>query len=188
MTTALLITLAIFALLGVFAISIFNRLIALGRRCDQAGADIDVQVKQRFDLIPNLVETVKGYATHERGTLEAVMKARAATQQATSPVAIGQAEAALGSALGRLMAVAEAYPDLKASQNFSELQAELSDLENKIAAARRYLNSAVTEYNTTREQFPANLVSELFAFSAKDAVVMTRDERPRMEAAPAVRF
>lgn len=188
MTTALLITLAVFAVFGVLAISIFNRLIALGRRCDQANADIDVQVKQRFDLIPNLVEIVKGYATHERGTLEAVMKARAATAQATSPVAMGQAEAALGSALGRLMAVAEAYPDLKASQNFSELQGELSDLENKIAAARRYLNGAVTEYNTTREQFPANLVGEMFAFGPKEAVVIVREDRPRMETAPAVRF
>lgn len=188
MTEAFLIVLAVFALLGLGAMLIFNRLVALGRRCDQATADIDVQVKQRFDLIPNLVETVKGYASHERGTLEAVMKARAATQQAATPGAALQAEAALGSALGRLMAVAEAYPNLQASGNFAQLQDELSDLENKIAAARRYLNSAVNEYNTSREQFPANVIGELFAFGPKEAVVIAREDRSRVDATPAVRF
>ena len=188
MTGAFLITFVAMVVVAMSTIAIFNRLIALGRRCDQANADIDVQMKLRFDLIPNLVEIVKGYAGHERGTLEAVMKARAATAQAATPAAALQADAALGSALGRLMAVAEAYPDLKASANFSELQAELSDIENKIAAARRYMNGAVNEYNTTREQFPANVVAGMFSFDVRDRSVIAGTDRPRVEGAPAVHF
>jgi LemA protein len=188
MTTALWITVAVLGLVVIGSISIFNRLIALGRRCEQASADIDVQLKQRHDLIPNLVETVKGYAGHERGALEAVMKARSAAFQASTSGQQAQAEAQLGSALGRLMAVAEAYPDLKASANFSELAAELSDIENKIAAARRYLNSAVNEYNVSREQFPANVVGATFGFAAKDVVVVAREDRSRMETAPSIKF
>jgi len=185
---------ALFAVSGVlfvsalFVVAMFNRLVALNRRCDQAGSDIDVQVKQRFDLIPNLVEIVKGYAGHERGTLEAVMKARQATMAGGSPAAQAQSDAALGSALGRLFAVAEAYPDLKASTNFSDLQAELSDIENKIAASRRFLNSAVNEYNTTREQFPANTVASFFGFESRSNDVIASADRGRVEAAPAVRF
>lgn len=186
--TTLWVTLAVVGVLALAIVSIFNRLIALGRRCDQASADIDVQLKQRHDLIPNLVETVKGYAGHERGTLEAVMKARSAAFSASTPGGQQQAEAQLGSALGRLMAVAESYPDLKASANFSELAAELSDIENKIAASRRYLNSAVNEYNVSREQFPANVIGDAFGFKAKDVVVFAREERSRMEAAPSVKF
>jgi LemA protein len=140
---------AIFAatLAGVLLVTtaIYNRLIALNRRCEQAEADIDVQLKQRHDLIPNLVETVKGYAGHERGTLDAVMKARNAAVAAPS----AGAEAALGGALSRLMMVAEAYPELKADTQFSNLQMEIGDTENKIAASRRYLNSALNEYNTS---------------------------------------
>ena len=188
MLTAVMITLAICAVAALAVVAMFNSLVALGRRCDQANADIDVQVKQRFDLIPNLVEVVKGYAGHERGTLEAVMKARAASTQAATPAAAVQADAALGAALGRLMAVAEAYPDLKASANFVELQSELSDIENKIAAARRYLNSAVNEYNTTREQFPANVVAGMFNFGNREATVIASADRARVEAAPAVHF
>jgi LemA protein len=188
MTTALWITIAVLVVLAIGIISIFNRLIALGRRCDQATADIDVQIKQRHDLIPNLVETVKGYASHERGALEAVMKARSAAFQANTTGAQVQAEAQLGSALGRLMAVAEAYPDLKASDNFSELAAELSDIENKIAAARRYLNSSINEYNVSREQFPANVVGNAFGFTARDVVVVAREDRSRMETAPSIKF
>ena len=188
MFSATIITLAVVAVAAMAVMTIFNSLVALGRRCDQASADIDVQVKQRYDLIPNLVEIVKGYAGHERGTLESVMKARAASYQAATPAAAVQADAALGSALGRLMAVAESYPDLKASANFTELQAELADTENKIAAARRYLNSAINEYNTTREQFPANVVAGMFSFASRDGTVIARDDRARVEAAPAVHF
>ncbi|MEQ1650717.1 MAG: LemA family protein, partial [Hyphomicrobiaceae bacterium] len=120
----------------------------------------------------------------ERGTLEEVMRARNA---ATASPSAG-AEAALGGALGRLMAVAEAYPDLKASQNFTALQDELSDLENKIAAARRFLNSATNEYNTTREQFPANIVASMFDFESRETVVIAKDSRVAFDTAPSIRF
>ena len=184
MTIATITTLALAALLLIATVAIYNRLVALNRRCDQASADIDVQLKQRNDLIPNLVETVKGYAGHERGTLEAVMKARNAAMAAPS----AGAEAALGGALGRLMVVAEAYPDLKASASFIELQAEISDTENKIAAARRYLNNATNEYNTSREQFPSNIVADAFSFPTRATAVIAPENRTQMETAPAVRF
>ena len=170
-------------------IAFYNRFIALGRRCDQAFADIDVQLKQRHDLIPNLVETVKGYAGHERGTLEAVMRARNAAQQASSDTAKLQAEQGLTAALGRLMVVTEAYPDLKASQNFASLQDELSDIENKMAAARRYLNNTVGEFNATLEQFPGIFVAALFGFRSRAFYDVGQDNRRSMDAAaPAVRF
>ncbi|NOU08309.1 MAG: LemA family protein [Hyphomicrobiaceae bacterium] len=178
------ISVAVAAALVLAIVAIYNRLVALARRCDQSSADIDVQLKQRHDLIPSLVETVKGYASHERGTLEEVMRARNA---ATASPSAG-AEAALGGALGRLMAVAEAYPDLKASQNFTALQDELSDLENKIAAARRFLNSATNEYNTTREQFPANIVASMFDFESRETVVIAKDSRVTFDTAPSIRF
>ena len=174
----------LFIALGLIAIAIYNRLVALNRRCDQALADIDVQLKQRNDLIPNLVETVKGYAGHERGTLEAVMKARNTAMAQPS----AGAENALTGALGRLMAVAEAYPDLKANASFADLQAEIGDTENKIAAARRYLNNASNEYNTSREVFPANIIANLFDFAGRDAGVIAKDARGQIDAAPAVHF
>ena len=171
-----------------FVIAIYNTLIALNRRCDQAAADIDVQVKLRHDLVPNLVSTVKGYAAHENATLEAVMKARSAALTAQPGPAQVQAEAALSGALGRLMAVAEAYPDLKASASFAELQAELGDIENKIAAARRYLNNAITEFNTAREQFPANVVGSICDFAVRDCSVIANDSRVEIETVPSVKF
>ena len=185
-TTAIIsyIAAGLFIAFALATVAIYNRLVALNRRCDQASADIDVQLKQRHDLIPNLVETVKGYAGHERGTLEAVIKARSTAM--ASPSAGN--EAALGSALIRLMSVAEAYPELKANTSFAELQAEISDTENKIAAARRYLNNASNEYNTSREVFPANVVANLFDFGVRDAGILAKDERAPLDAAPAVRF
>jgi LemA protein len=188
MSTLQWIELGVVALLVVAAIAVYNTLIALARRCDQAAADVDVQLKQRFDLIPNLVETVKGYAGHERGALEAVIRARNATAMATTPAAQAQAESMLGGALGRLMAVVEAYPELKASANFTALHEELSDLENKIAAARRFMNNVITEYNVTREQFPANVFATLFGFKGRETAVIAADARATIEAAPAVRF
>jgi LemA protein len=164
--------------------AIYNRLIALNRRCEQAEADIDVQLKQRHDLIPNLVETVKGYAGHERGTLDAVMKARNAAVAAPS----AGAEAALGGALSRLMMVAEAYPELKADAQFSNLQMEIGDTENKIAASRRYLNSAVNEYNTSCEVFPANMVASVFGFANRASGAVAREQRVALDAAPSVKF
>ena len=143
----------------------YNGLVALRQRCRQSFSDIDVQLKQRHDLVPNLVETVKGYASHEKGTLEAVIKARNAAVTAQGPAAQAAAEGALQGALRQIFALAEAYPDLKANQNFQQLQTELSDLENKIAAARRFFNNAAAEYNSTRESFPAVLFAQSLGFS-----------------------
>src|SRR5436853_6655979 len=142
------IVIGVIVLLVLWIIGIYNGLVALRQRVNQAFSDIDVQTKQRHDLIPNLVETVKGYASHERGTLEAVVKARnaAVSAQGGGVAAQAAAENALSGALRQLFALSEAYPDLKANQNFKELQAELADLENKIAAARRFFKSAVQEY------------------------------------------
>ncbi|MBA4803214.1 MAG: LemA family protein [Brevundimonas sp.] len=163
----------------------YNRLVALDQRADQSFADIDVQLKQRQDLIPNLVETVKGYATHERGTLDAVTQARAAAAGAHNVNERVQAENMLSGALGRLFAVAEAYPDLKANTNFQQLQSELSDIENKLAAARRFFNSAVSEFNAVRRQFPTVLFAGLVGFGVdKPFFDVGESERAAMTAAP----
>jgi LemA protein len=163
----------------------YNRLVALDQRADQSFADIDVQLKQRQDLIPNLVETVKGYASHERGTLDAVTQARAAAAGATSVNDKVQAENMLTGALGRLFAVAEAYPDLKANTNFLELQRELSDIENKLAAARRFFNNAVSEFNAVRRQFPTVLFAGMVGFDAdKPFFDVGEGDRVAMNAAP----
>ncbi len=188
MTIASLMLVAAIVIVLLAGVAIYNRLVALTRRCDQAGSDIDVQLRLRHDLIPNLVETVKGYATHERETLEAVTKARAAAVAATPGPEQMKAEAAFSGAIGRLMAVAEAFPDLKASANFAALQGELADVENKIAASRRFLNSAINEYNTAREQFPANLIAGRFGFAARELAALDPEERARLTTAPSVRF
>jgi LemA protein len=183
----LIIVLIAIALIAVLLIGIYNRLVALRQNCNQAFADIDVQLKQRHDLIPNLVETVKGYAAHEKGTLEAVIQARNAAMNAEKtgdPKAMGAAEGVLGAALGRLIALSEAYPDLKANANFQQLQAELSDIENKLAAARRFFNNATGEYNTAREQFPAVLFAGVFGFGPRDFFDVGEDSRASMDAAP----
>ena len=183
MTTTIIFA-AIFATMMLTTWALYNRLVALNRRCEQAAADIDVQLKQRHDLIPNLVETVKGYAGHERGTLEAVIKARNAA--IASPSA--GAEAALGGALSRLMVLAEAYPDLKANESFANLQAEISDTENKIAASRRYMNNAVNEYNTSCDMFPGTVIASLFGFERRVSGIVSKDVRVQIEAVPAVKF
>lgn len=188
MLTFAIVVLVAVATAAMLGVSIFNQLVALRRRCEQASSDIDVQLKQRHDLIPNLVETVKGYAGHERGTLDEVMRARSAAVAAPAGAAQAQAEAAFTGAIGRLMAVAEAYPDLKASQNFSSLQDDLSDIENKIAASRRFLNAAINAYNTTREQFPANLLANNFGFANREAPVVAPEQRAALDAAPSVHF
>ncbi len=163
----------------------YNRLVALDQRADQSFADIDVQLKQRQDLIPNLVETVKGYATHERATLDAVTQARAAAAGANSVDDKVQAENMLTASLGRLFAVAEAYPDLKANTNFQQLQTELSDIENKLAAARRFFNNVVSEFNAVRRQFPTVLFAGLVGFgSDKPFFDVGESERAAMSAAP----
>lgn len=186
-----LILLIVAVVLVVLLIGIYNRLVALRQNCGQAFADIDVQLRQRHDLIPNLVETVKGYAAHEKGTLEAVIQARNAAVSAEKtgdPKAMGQAEGMLGAALGRLIALSEAYPDLKANTNFQQLQAELSDIENKIAAARRFFDNAVGEYNTAREQFPAVLIAGPLGFGPRDFFNLGEENRATMEQAPQVKF
>ncbi len=183
-----LIFLGLVILAVIFVIAIYNRIVALSQRTEQAFADVDVQLKQRHDLIPNLVETVKGYASHERETLDAVITARNAAQAAQGPAAQGQAEGVLGAALGRLFALAEAYPDLKANTNFLDLQRELSDVENKIAAARRFFNNSVQEFNTAIQQIPGNLVAPLGNFKAKEYFEVPETSREAVEAAPEVKF
>lgn len=158
-------------------IGFYNRLVRLKVRSEEAWADIDVQLKRRYDLIPNLVETVKGYATHERATLQEVLEARskatsmnvdiskATPEQLTS---MASAEAGLSGALGKLLAIAEAYPDLKANQNFIELQKELTDTENKIQAARRFYNTNVRDLNVMIESFPGNMFAKSFGFTKRE--------------------
>jgi LemA protein len=161
-------------LLGVLALVLvlggvgYNRLVRLRNEADTGWANIDVQLERRGDLIPNLVETVKGYAAHERGVFDEVTKARSALQQATTPAAAGEANDVLTAALGRLFAVAEAYPELRASENFLRLQDELTDTEDKISAARRYYNSTVMHYNTGIQSLPWVLVARVLGFREKE--------------------
>jgi len=162
------ILLGIIALVVLWAVFAYNRFVTLINRAKEAWSDIDVQLKRRYDLIPNLVETVKGYATHEREAFENVTKARAQSMQAGTPGAKAQAENMLSGALKSLFAVAEAYPDLKANQNFLGLQTELSDTENKIQAARRFYNGNVRDLNTSIETFPSNLIANMFKFEPRE--------------------
>ena len=181
------ILLGVVVVIALFAFAAYNRLVALSQRVSQAFADIDVQLKQRHDLIPNLVETMKGYATHERGTLDDVIKARNAAMAAQGPAQISAAEGQLTGALGRLIALSEAYPDLKANANFQQLQSELSDIENKIAASRRFFNNAVQEYNTGIQQLPAALFAGALGFTRKEFFDLG-ETRGQLEQAPSVKF
>ena len=181
------IVLGILVVIAFWIFSIYNGLVAMRQRVDQAFADIDVQLKQRHDLVPNLVETVKGYAGHERGTLEDVVKARNAALTAQGPAQVAAAENQLTSALRGLLALSEAYPDLKANTNFQQLQTELSDIENKLAAARRFFNNAVQEYNTGIEQLPAALFASSLGFRRKDFFDLG-ETRGQLEQAPSVKF
>src|SRR5215468_7993141 len=167
MSTSTMIVLAMIVVLIIWAIGIYNSLISMRQRVNQAYADIDVQLRQRHDLVPNLVETVKGYAAHERGTLDEVVKARNAAVSAQGPAQQAAAENMLSGALRQLFALAESYPDLKASANFQQLQAELTDIENKIASSRRFFNNAVQEYNSGIQRFPAALFAGALGFSQK---------------------
>ncbi|HWL03587.1 MAG TPA: LemA family protein [Xanthobacteraceae bacterium] len=185
MTT--LIILGVIVVIGLWLVSIYNGLVAMRQRVNQAFADVDVQLKQRHDLIPNLVETVKGYATHERGTLEAVVAARNTAMAAQGPAQQAAAENMLTGALRQLFALAEAYPDLKANTNFLQLQTELSDIENKLSAARRFFNNAVQEYNTGIQQFPAVLIAGSLGFTPREFFDVG-ESRPQLEQAPSVKF
>jgi LemA protein len=183
----LLIVVGLIVVLAVMIVGIYNRLVALRQNANQAFADIDVQLRQRQDLVPNLVETVKGYASHERETLDAVISARNAARSAGSVDDKVQAENMLTASLGRLFALAEAYPDLKANTNFMKLQDELSDIENKLAAARRFFNNAIAEFNAAIQQFPAVLFAAMFGFQER-AFFDLGEEREALQTAPEVKF
>ncbi|HXL68940.1 MAG TPA: LemA family protein [Xanthobacteraceae bacterium] len=189
MSTTTWVVIGVIVVLLIWIAFIYNGLVALKQRVSQSFADIDVQLKQRHDLIPNLVETVKGYAAHERGTLDAVVKARqqAVAAQSQGPAAQAQAENMLSGALRQLFALSEAYPNLKANENFQQLQAELTDIENKIAAARRFFNNAVQEYNTGIQQFPAVVLASTLGFTPQQFFDLG-DDRKQLEQAPGVKF
>ena len=187
MSTTGWIVLGVIVVIVLWAITVYNGLVAMRQRVGQAFADIDVQLKQRHDLIPNLVETVKGYAAHERGTLEAVTRARNTAMAAQGPAQQAAAENMLSGALRQLFALSEAYPDLKANANFQQLQAELTDIENKLAAARRFFNNAVQEYNTGIQQFPAALFAGMFGFGPREFFDVG-EERKTLDQAPQVKF
>lgn len=185
----LLVILGVVVVLGLMVMMIYNRLVALRQTREQAFADIDVQLKQRFDLIPNLLETVKGYAAHEKGVLEAVTNARAGVRQAGGDIGERvQAENKLSRAMVNLYAVAENYPDLKADVNYRQFMSELSDIENKIAAARRFFNNATSELNTAVEQFPAVLFAGAFGFKKETFFEIEDAARATHEKAPEVKF
>ena len=187
MSTSTWIILGIIVVVVLFAITVYNGLVALRQRVNQSFADIDVQLKQRHDLIPNLVETVKGYAAHESGTLEAVIKARNSAMTAQGPAQQAAAENALTGALRQVFALSEAYPNLKANESFQQLQNELTDLENKIAASRRFFNNAVQEYNSGIQRFPAVLFAGALGFGEKQFFDLGA-ERQTVGEAPQVKF
>jgi LemA protein len=191
------IVLGVIVVLVGWAIAIYNGLVTLRNRFKNGFAQIDVQLKRRYDLIPNLVETAKGYIKHERETLEAVIKARNSAQSAAMAAAaspgnpaamqqLGQAEGALTGMLGKMFALAEAYPDLKANQNMLSLQEELSSTENKVAFSRQAFNDAVMEYNTKRESFPDSIFAGMFNFGPAELLAAT--ESPEERKAPKVSF
>lgn len=183
-----LVLLGVIAVIAFILIVIYNRLVALRQTRENAFSDIDVQLQQRAELVPNLVETVKGYATHEKETFQNVTEARAGVKSAANGAERLSAETALGGALVNLFAVAENYPELKADANFRELQAELSDLENKIAASRRFFNNATSELNTAVEQFPANLIAARFGFKVQEFYELAPGEEEAIRKAPDVKF
>ena len=184
---ALLVIFLILAALVLIAISLYNRLVKLRNNREQAFADVDVQLKLRHDLIPQLVEAVKGYMVHERGVLTEITEARANAMKATTINEKISAETRLSSALEGLKVSVEAYPDLKASQNFLDLQNEISDVENKIAAARRFFNSATKELNVATELFPSNLIATLFNFR-REPMFELGEKRAEIEEPPQIKF
>ena len=166
-------------------IAAYNKLVGLRQRSAEAWSDIDVQLKRRTDLVPNLVETVKGYAAHERGTLDAVVRARGAAVAAQTPEARAQAENALTGALRQLFALAEAYPDLKANQSFAQLQASLGEIENAIQDSRRYYNAVVRDLNTSIDTVPTNVIASMFSFAKRQYFEL---DSPQDRQAPRVAF
>jgi LemA protein len=164
----LIVLLAVLAVVAIALVVLYNRLVRLRNRVDNSWAQIEVQLKRRWDLIPNLVETVKGYAAHERETFQNVTEARAAAQQAQSPAEAAQAEGLLSQALGRLFAVAEAYPELQADENFRQLQNEVAETENRIAVSRQVYNDTVLTYNNAVQTVPGTFVAGPFGFTTRE--------------------
>jgi LemA protein len=165
--------LVLVGLVVVFVIAMYNGLVRLRVQCDNAWSDIDVQLKRRYDLIPNLVETVKGYAGHEKGTLEAVIQARNSAMSAQGPAAKGEAEGMLAGALRQVFALAEAYPQLRAIESFTQLQQQLSQIEDTIQNARRYYNAVVRDLNTKIAEFPSNIIARMFNFQTRQFFEIT---------------
>ncbi len=184
MTVIIILAVVLFAL---WVMALYNRLVKLRNNRENAFADIDVQLKQRHDLIPQLVSTVKGYAAHEKETLDRVISARNGAMAATTINDKIKAENALSAAMSGLKITLEAYPDLKANQNFIQLQEEISDLENKLASVRRYFNSATRELNNAVETFPSNLIAGMFGFH-KEEMFDLKEQRATLEEAPKISF
>lgn len=185
---AVLIIIVLLVLIAIWITSLYNGLVKLRNRRQNAFADIDVQLRQRHDLVPQLVETVKGYASHEKELLMRVTEARSAAMAANTIDDKIKAEQQLSSALQGLKVQVEAYPDLKANQNFLQLQEELSDIENKLAASRRFFNGTTTEYNNAVESFPGNLVARNFGFAREVFFDLGTDSRKQMEEPPKIQF
>ncbi len=183
-----IIVLAVVVLLAIWFVGIYNNLVKLRNNRENAFSNIDVQLKQRHDLIPQLVSTVKGYAKHERETLQAVTNARAAAMGATTINDKIKAENALSGAMANLRVSLEAYPDLKANQNFLQLQGEISDVENKLAATRRFFNSATRELNNAVETFPSNIFARMFGFQREPMFEVPSEERASYDKAPEISF
>lgn len=180
-----LILLAVIALIVVAVIGMYNGLVKLKVQCDNAWSDIDVQLKRRYDLIPNLVATVQGYASHEKGTLEGVVAARNQAMSATGPAAKGEAEGVLAGALRQVFALAEAYPQLRAVESFTQLQNSLTQIEDAVQNARRYYNAVVRDLNTKIVQFPSNIIAGMFGIKAREFFEITA---PAEREAPKVNF
>jgi LemA protein len=176
---------ALILLVAILLVTLYNRLVRLRNRAENAWAQVDVQLRRRYDLIPNLIETVKGYASHERTTFEEVTKARTAAQQAQTVQEQAKAENILTEAIGRLFAVAEQYPELRAAENFQQLQAQLEDTESKIAVSRQVYNDAVLTYDTALETVPTNIVGSMFNFEVREYFEV---EEPAAREAPRVQF
>ncbi len=183
-----LILVGVLVLIAIWLVSLYNGLVRLRNRRQNAFADIDVQLRQRHDLVPQLVDTVKGYAGHEKEVLTKITQARSAAMAATTIDGKIVAEQQLTTALAGLKVQVEAYPDLKANQNFLQLQEELSDIENKLAAARRFFNAATTEYNNSVESFPSNLIAKNFGFKREIMFDLGEDSRKQMEEPPKINF
>jgi LemA protein len=180
-----LVIVALVLVVAILLVTLYNRLVRLRNRAENAWAQVDVQLRRRYDLIPNLVETVKGYASHERATFEVVTKARTAAQQAQTVQEQAKAENMLTQAIGRLFAVAEQYPELRATENFQQLQTQLEETEGKIAVSRQVYNDAVLTYDTALETVPTNIVGNMFRFQVREYFEV---EEPAAREAPRVQF